>query len=157
MTKVEEARFAAGCFWSVELTFSQIKGVVSTSVGYSGGEVSGPTYEKVCAGSTGHAETVKVIYNPEKVSYNKLLEIFWELHDPTQINKQGADIGTQYRSVIFYLNSEQKEIAEKSKKLQEKKIGKKIVTEISQAKNFYDAEEYHQQYLKKKSLNACPI
>src|SRR3989338_4137007 len=137
ITKIKEVRFAAGCFWSVELIFSQTSGVVSTMVGYSGGNLNNPTYEQVCTGSTGHAETVKLLYDPQKISYEALLEVFWNMHDPTQMNRQGIDVGTQYRSVIFYTDSEQKEIAEKSKKLQEKKIGKKIATEIVPAMQFY--------------------
>ncbi len=155
--KTEEAWFAAGCFWHVELTFSQTSGVISTRGGYAGGITKNPRYQEVCAGMTGHAETVKVIYDPAKVSYTELLNIFWEEHDPTQVNRQGSDVGSQYRSVVFYKNNEQKKEAEISKKEQEKKLGKKIVTEIIPAREFYDAEEYHQQYLKKKGLNACPI
>ena len=153
----EKAIFAAGCFWGVEAAFRQIKGVVSTQVGYMGGDMKNPTYRDVCTNETGHAEAVDVIYDPKKVSYGKLLEVFWQNHDPTQLNRQGPDVGTQYRSVIFYHNKEQKEKALKSVKEEQKKYDKKIMTEIKPAAAFYRAEEYHQQYLEKRGLSTCHI
>ncbi len=155
--KTEEAWFAAGCFWSVELAFSETPGVISTRAGYAGGIAKNPTYHEVCTRMTGHAETVKVVYDPSKISYVKLLDVFWNAHDPTQLNRQGPNVGSQYRSVISYHTPEQKKMAEDSKKEQQKKLGKKVVTEIVSAGIFYDAEEYHQQYLKKKGINSCPI
>ena len=155
--QLEEAWFAAGCFWHVEKTFFEMPGVISTRVGYSGGNTKNPKYQDVCTGMTGHAETVKVVYDPRKVSYEQLLKVFWEEHDPTQLNRQGPDVGSQYRSVIFYHTSKQKKIAEASKKDEQKKIGKNIVTDIISADIFYDAEEYHQHYLKKKGPNACSL
>jgi len=155
--KREEAWFALGCFWNPELRFSQISGVVSTKVGYSGGVKKNPGYEEVCTGKTGHVETVKIIYDSTKITYDELLQVFWSSHDPTQINRQGHDIGSQYRSVIFYHSPEQKMKAEKSLKNEQKKISKKIVTEIVPATNFYEAEEYHQNYLKKKGVDSCSL
>ncbi|MBI2655564.1 peptide-methionine (S)-S-oxide reductase MsrA [Candidatus Woesearchaeota archaeon] len=155
--KTEKATFAAGCFWGVEAAFRQIKGVVSTQVGYSGGNMGNPTYEDVCSDETGHAEAVEVIYNPEKVSYEKLLDVFWQNHNPTQLNRQGPDVGTQYRSAVFYHNENQKKAAEKSLKEQQKKYKDKIVTEIKPAAAFHRAEEYHQQYLEKRGLSTCHI
>ncbi len=151
--KIEKAAFGAGCFWGVEEGFSKIGGVVSTAVGYMGGNLKNPTYKNVCAGKTGHAETVQAEYDPRKVSYEKLLEVFWKMHDPTSLNRQGPDIGAQYRSVIFYYTQEQKEIAEKSKSRIQKKFKNKIVTEIRPASAFYRAEEYHQKYYQKNALN----
>ena len=152
-----EAWFALGCFWSPELRFSQIHDVISTKVGYSGGVKKNPSYEEVCTGKTGHAETVKIIYDSSKIKYDELLQVFWSNHDPTLVNRQGPDVGSQYRSVIFYHSPEQKRKAEESLKNEEKKIGKKIVTEIVPARVFYEAEEYHQNYLKKKGIDSCPI
>jgi len=156
-TKTEIATFAAGCFWGVEAAFRQIKGVVSTTVGYMGGKTKNPAYEDVCTGKTGHAESVQVEYSPSKVSYEKLLEVFWKNHDPTTLNRQGPDAGTQYRSVIFYHDGEQKKIALKSKENEQKKHKSRIVTEIVPASAFYRAEEYHQKYLEKRGLSACGI
>jgi len=156
--KTEKATFAAGCFWGVEAAFRQIKGVKSTQVGYMAGSMRNPTYEDVCTDSTGHAEAVEVTFDPKKVSYEKLLDVFWGNHDPTQMNRQGPDIGNQYRSVIFYHSGKQKTAAEKSKlQLQKspKYKNRKIVTEIIQATDFYRAEEYHQQYLEKRGLSTC--
>ncbi|MBI3036153.1 peptide-methionine (S)-S-oxide reductase MsrA [Candidatus Woesearchaeota archaeon] len=156
--KTEKATFAAGCFWGVEAAFRQIKGVKSTQVGYMGGSMKNPTYEDVCTDRTGHAEAVEVTFDPKKVSYEKLLDVFWNNHDPTQMNRQGPDTGTQYRSVIFYRNSKQKTAAEKSKLQLQKSLkykNRKIATEIIQATDFYRAEEYHQQYLEKKGLSTC--
>ena len=154
---MEIATFGAGCFWHVEAAFQKVKGVASTAVGYMGGNLKNPTYEDVCTDRTGHAEVIQIEYDPKKVSYEKLLEIFWENHDPTQLNRQGPDYGTQYRSVIFYHNEQQKKLAEQSKKSQKQKYAKPIVTEIAKAKEFYRAEEYHQKYLEKNGLNSCRL
>lgn len=138
-----KATFGAGCFWEPEEIFSKVKGVISTIVGYMGGKLENPSYEMVCGGKTGHAEVVQIEFNPSKVSYNELLAIFWKIHDPTQLNRQGVDIGNQYRSVIFYHNEEQRKLAEKTKP-------KNSVTKIVPAGKFWKAEEYHQKYLQKK-------
>src|SRR5689334_6290303 len=145
---MEKATFAAGCFWGVEAAFRQIKGVQSTSVGYSGGNYNNPSYKDVCTGRTGHAESVEVVYDPSKVSYGDLLRVFWDNHDPTTPNRQGWDIGTQYRSAIFYHNPEQEAAARASKAQLESsgKYRRPIVTEITIASEFYPAEDYHQQY-----------
>jgi len=143
----QTAYFACGCFWHPEHEFSKFG---ETEVGYMGGDEKkfpNPTYEQVCSDKTGYAETVKIVF--EEVSYDELLDVFWRIHDPTQLNRQGADIGSQYRSAIFYVNAEQKKKAEKSKKKQERKLGKKIVTEIKKAEKFFKAEDYHQKYLQK--------
>lgn len=155
---MEKATFAAGCFWHVEEAFRQIKGVISTIVGYMGGTLQNPTYEDVCTDKTSHAEVVEITFDPQKISYDDLLTVFWQIHDPTTKNKQGPDTGTQYRSAIFYHSLEQKTVAEQSKqKLQQtKKYNKKIVTEITEATTFYPAEEYHQHYLAKHKLASCP-
>ncbi len=147
----EKATFGAGCFWGVEAAFRQLKGVTSTSVGYSGGSFKNPTYEDVCTGQTGHAEVVQVEYDPSKVSYDELLRVFWQIHDPTTLNRQGPDVGMQYRSAIFFHTPEQNSAAETSKeKLQSSgRYKRPIVTEITPASEFYRAEEYHQQYLEK--------
>ena len=155
--KTEKATFAAGCFWGVEANFREIKGVISTQVGYTGGKLENPTYDEVCSDETGHAEAVEVTFDPKKASYEKLLEVFWQNHNPTQMNRQGPDVGTQYRSAIFYHNAKQKDFAMKSIKEEQKKHDKKIVTEIKQAEKFFRAEEYHQQYLEKKGLRTCHI
>jgi len=152
---IQKATFGAGCFWGVEASFQKIKGVTSTTVGYMGGKTKNPTYEQVCTDKTGHAEVIQITYDPLIVSYEKLLEIFWSIHDPTQLNRQGPDIGTQYRSVIFYHSEEQKYIAEQSKQKQILRHKKEIVTEITPAKEFYLAEEYHQKYLEKNRLFSC--
>jgi peptide-methionine (S)-S-oxide reductase len=152
---MEKATFAAGCFWGVEAVFERTDGVEKTTIGYTGGKTKNPTYEQVCTGKTGHAEAVQIIYNPKIITYEQLLETFWMMHNPTQKNRQGPDIGTQYRSAIFYHNQEQKQIAEQSKK--EKDLGVKIQTEITLAKEFYPAEEYHQKYLKKQGRTSCRI
>ncbi len=155
---MEKATFAAGCFWHVEESFRCLEGVVSTRVGYTGGTMKNPTYEDVCTDKTGHAEAVEVTFDPTKITYDELLEMFWEIHDPTQLNRQGPDKGTQYRSAIFYHTPEQKEAAERSKQKleQSKQYHKKIVTEITEATEFYQAEDYHQQYLEKQGLSSCP-
>ncbi len=144
----EKAIFAAGCFWGVEAAFRKVKGVISTRVGYIGGHFDNPTYEDVCSHKTGHAEAVEIIYDPSIISYEELLKVFWKIHDPTTLNRQGWDFGTQYRSAIFYHNDEQKAEALASKEKMEKSgiYIKKIVTEIIPATKFYEAEEYHQQY-----------
>lgn len=151
MMEEDTITFGSGCFWCSQAVFERVDGVVSATAGYSGGDVPHPTYEQVCTGKTGHAEVVQVVYNPRKVSLEKLLEIFWKTHDPTTLNRQGADVGTQYRSVIFYHNEKQKAVAEALKKrLEEEKIwADPVVTEISPFKNFYPAEKYHQDYYQK--------
>jgi peptide-methionine (S)-S-oxide reductase len=154
----EKAIFAAGCFWGVEETFRNIKGVVSTRVGYTGGSLKNPTYEDVCTDKTGHAEAIEIEYDPSVVSYEKLLAVFWEMHDPTAVNRQGPDIGTQYRSAIFYTGEDQKNAAILSKENLEKsgKYNKKIATEIIPASEFYPAEDYHQKYDMKRGIKSCP-
>ena len=157
--KTQLATFAAGCFWGVEEAFRQVKGVLSTTVGYAGGKMKNPTYEDVCTDETGHAEAVQVEFDPSKISYEKLLDVFWNNHDPTQLNRQGPDVGTQYRSTIFYHSPEQKKaaIASKEKLEMSGKYKKPIATEIVPASKFYKAEEYHQRYLEKKGLSTCNI
>lgn len=154
-----KATFAAGCFWGVEATFRQLPGVISTRVGYIGGNYPNPSYKDVCTDRTGHAEAVEVEYDPSKLSYDKLLEVFWENHDPTQLNRQGPDWGTQYRSAIFFHTPDQETAAQTSKQQLEKsgRFRKPIVTQILPATAFYEAEEYHQQYLEKKGLASCHI
>jgi peptide-methionine (S)-S-oxide reductase len=151
--------FGAGCFWGVEAAFRQVKGVVATSVGYAGGTLENPTYRDVCSHTTGHAEVVQVEYDPARVSYAQLLQVFWENHDPTQLNRQGPDIGDQYRSVIFYFSDEQEKAAKESKEELEHagKYRRPIVTQILPTPAFYRAEEYHQQYLEKRGLSHCNI
>lgn len=154
---MEKATFGAGCFWGVEAAFRRVKGVVSTSVGYSGGTVENPTYQQVCTDRTGHAEVVEVVFDPSGVTFEDLLEVFWSIHDPTTLNRQGPDIGSQYRSVIFYHSPEQQKAALASKERMEKsgKFKRPIVTEIVPAAPYYKAEEYHQQYLEKRGLAQC--
>jgi len=156
---MEKATFAAGCFWGVEATFRQLPGVTSTRVGYIGGNTERPTYKEVCTDRTGHAEAVEVEFDPAKINYNDLLNVFWENHDPTQLNRQGPDWGTQYRSAIFYHSPEQQKLAESSKEALEKsrRYSKPIVTQIVPAVAFYPAEEYHQQYLEKRGLASCHV
>lgn len=153
----ETATFAAGCFWGVESLFRQTEGVISTRVGYSGGHSLQPTYAEVCTDKTGHAEAVEIIFDPGKISYARVLEIFWENHNPTTLNRQGPDVGSQYRSVIFYHSDEQARIARESKQALEKsgKFRQPIVTEIVPARTFYPAEEYHQDYYHKHGLQSC--
>jgi peptide-methionine (S)-S-oxide reductase len=148
---LEKATFGSGCFWCTEAVFLRLKGVYSVYSGYSGGKLENPTYEQVCSGNTGHAEVIQIGFDPNEVSYDELLEVFWKTHDPTTLNRQGADVGTQYRSVIFYHNDEQKEKAERYKKELDKSGAwdNPIVTEISPLKIFYKAEEYHQRYYEK--------
>ena len=154
----EQAMFAAGCFWGVESTFRAVEGVTATSVGYSGGHTENPTYEEVCGHGTGHAETVRVVFDPVKASYEKLLDVFWGCHNPTTLNRQGPDVGSQYRSAIFYLTDEQKSAAEKSKAAlaASGKHSRPIVTEITPAGKFWMAEDYHQQYHEKHGGGSCP-
>jgi peptide-methionine (S)-S-oxide reductase len=156
---MEKAMFAAGCFWGVEVAFRRVKGVVSTTVGYSGGTMKNPTYKDVCTDRTGHAEVVLVEFDPAQVSYEQLLDVFWENHDPTQLNRQGPDVGTQYRSAIFFFNAYQEAAAKASKeKLQKSgKFKRPVMTEIKPASEFYRAEEYHQQYLEKRGLASCHL
>ena len=153
------ATFAAGCFWGVEHTFRQVDGVTDTTVGYTGGHTENPTYREVCSGTTGHAEAVRVEYDPEVVSYDELLEVFWDCHNPTTRNRQGPDVGEQYRSVIFYHTPEQEQAARKSKKQLDEsgEYDRPIVTDIRPAQEFYRAEEYHQQYLEKQGRSSCGI
>lgn len=155
----EKAIFAAGCFWGVEATFRSINGVTATEVGYLGGQTENPTYEQVCTKTTGHAEVVRVTYDPSVVEFNKLLDIFWECHDPTQVNRQGPDVGTQYRTGIFYLSQEQREKAESSKKALDDsgKFVAPVATEVTEASTFWMAEDYHQQYLEKRGRGTCFI
>jgi peptide-methionine (S)-S-oxide reductase len=153
------ATFAAGCFWGVEAAFRQLPGVTATRVGYSGGNSANPTYKDVCTDRTGHAEAVEITYDPAKLSYDQLLEVFWENHDPTQLNRQGPDTGTQYRSAIFFHSPEQESAAKASKDNLEKahRFRKPIVTQVVPAVTFYEAEDYHQQYLEKRGLATCHI
>ncbi len=154
-----KATFGAGCFWHIEEPFRKISGVISTAVGYMGGETKNPNYEDVCTDKTGHAEVVQLEFDDKMVSYEKILDIFWSIHNPTTPNRQGLDIGTQYRSVIFYYDEKQRETAIKSKESLEEsgKFRKKIVTEISKAGVFWKAEEYHQRYLEKRGLKSCGL
>jgi peptide-methionine (S)-S-oxide reductase len=155
----ETAMFGAGCFWGIEAEFRRIPGVVDAEVGYSGGHTKNPTYEDVCTDTTGHAEVVQVKFDPSKLSYEKLLDAFWQMHDPTQVNRQGPDFGKQYRSAIFFHSPEQKAAAEKSKAALQTsgKLSKPIATEITAAAPFYRAEEYHQRYLEKRGAASCHI
>ena len=148
----EKAIFGAGCFWGVEAEFRKVEGVVEVISGYSGGRTENPTYGDVCSGATGHAEVVEVEYDPSKVSYEELLEVFWREHDPTQLNRQGPDVGTQYRSVIFFLTPEQETAAHASKEKAQERFKKPITTQIKPASEFYRAEEYHQRYFEKNRL-----
>lgn len=156
---LKKAAFAAGCFWGIEEEFRTTEGVIYTAVGYMGGHTQNPTYENVCTGQTGHAETVEVTYDPSKISYDQLLNIFWNIHDPTTLNRQGPDIGEQYRSAIFYYDEEQEKAAKASKEELQKSgvFNRDIVTEIvpSSEFRFYRAEDYHQQYLKKRGMKSC--
>ena len=154
-----KATFGAGCFWGVEAAYRQIPGVTSTAVGYLGGTLENPSYHDVCTGRTGHAEVVQVEYDPSRLTYDDLLTVFWENHDPTTLNRQGPDVGTQYRSAIFYHDDEQKEAAIKSREERDRsgRYRRPIVTEITPATEFYMAEDYHQQYLEKRGLSSCHI
>lgn len=146
MSQLEKATFGAGCFWCVEAVFERLPGVHSVVAGYAGGTTPNPTYKEVCSGTTGHAEVAQITFDPSKISYERLLEVFWEAHDPTTLNRQGADVGTQYRSVIFYHNERQKIAAEKSKMKAQQHFRDPIVTQIQQLPHFYEAENYHQDY-----------
>lgn len=153
----EKATFGAGCFWGVEAAFRSVPGVVSTQVGYAGGHTKSPTYQDVCTDRTGHAEVVEVEYDPAQVSYERLLDVFWAAHDPTQLNRQGPDVGTQYRSVIFCHTPAQQEAARASKARLEAsgRYARPVVTRIEAAGEFWRAEDYHQQYLEKRGLSRC--
>jgi peptide-methionine (S)-S-oxide reductase len=155
---MEKATFGAGCFWGVEETFRQMKGVVSTAVGYEGGTTNSPTYKDICTDRTGHAEVVQIEYDPKQVSYEQLLDVFWHSHNPTSLNRQGPDIGTQYRSVVFFHDSKQEKAAKESKeKLQKTGYKSPIVTQVVPTAIFWKAEDYHQQYLAKRGLGSCHI
>lgn len=149
------AVFGAGCFWGVEVAFGKVKGVTATSVGYTGGATENPTYEQVCTGNSGHAEVVWMEYDPSSVSYEELLDVFWGCHDPTTLNRQGPDRGTQYRSAIYFQDSEQEAVAIQSKEKNAGKFPNPIVTEITAASKYYIAEDYHQKYLQKRGLENC--
>ncbi|HVR65467.1 MAG TPA: peptide-methionine (S)-S-oxide reductase MsrA [Verrucomicrobiae bacterium] len=151
---MERATFAAGCFWGVESAFRQLPGVLATAVGYTGGQTDNPTYREVCSGRTGHAEALTVEFDPAEISYEQLLEVFWDLHDPTQLNRQGPDYGSQYRTAIFTHSAEQERIAKASKERLGKsgKFRRPVVTEIVPAPVFYMAEDYHQQYFEKRGM-----
>lgn len=157
MAETQKATFAAGCFWGVESAFRTVDGVVDTQVGYIGGTTDDPTYKEVCRGRTGHAEGLEITFDPAVISYKELVELFWRVHDPTQVNRQGPDIGTQYRSAIFYHSEEQKAVAEASKAALDaaKKFRRPIATEIVPAGTFWRAEEYHQRYFEKSGHPAC--
>lgn len=157
--KTEKATFAAGCFWGVESAFRQVDGVIDTQVGYTGGRTADPTYKEVCTDATGHAEAIEITFDPAKVSYTQLLDLFWRMHDPTQVNRQGPDLGTQYRSAIFYHTPEQQSAAEAAKAALGKsgKYKKPIATQIFPAGPFYRAEEYHQRYFEKNGGPSCHI
>jgi peptide-methionine (S)-S-oxide reductase len=152
---VRKATFGAGCFWGVEAAFRQIEGVTATRVGYSGGTLDHPTYEDVCSHMTGHAEVVEVTYDPERVSYDELLQVFWRKHNPTQLNRQGWNIGDNYRSVVFFDDDEQRATAVRSKEAEQANRRKPIVTQIEPAQAFWEAEDYHQQYLEKRGRSTC--
>ena len=161
----QKITIGAGCFWQIQYEFSKLNGIVKTTVGYMSAneekskKYPNPTYKEICSDKTGYVEVCEIEFNPKEISLNKLLEIFWRIHDPTQLNRQGPDIGTQYKSVIFYYNQEQKNLAEKSKKEKQARLGKnkKIKTEILPAQKFFKAENYHQDYLKKHRLQSCRI
>jgi peptide-methionine (S)-S-oxide reductase len=146
---MKKATFGAGCFWGVEAAFRKLEGVLSVTSGYAGGTHPNPTYEEVCTGRTGHAEVVQIEYDPGHVSYDDLLGLFWEIHDPTTLNRQGPDVGTQYRSAIFFHDDEQKVQARKSKEVSSGRFGRPIVTEVAPAEVFHPAEDYHQRYFEK--------
>ena len=159
MEPMEKATFGAGCFWGVEAAFRQLPGVISTAVGYLGGTMENPTYRDVCSGRTGHAEVVEVTHDPARVTYEQLLDVFWENHDPTQLNRQGPDVGDNYRTVIFFHSPEQEKAAVASKERLEKegRYRRPIVTEIVPAETFWEAEDYHQQYFEKRGISHCRI
>ncbi len=159
MTNRETATFGAGCFWGPEITFSKVPGVIKTSVGYMGGALDNPTYREVCAGNSGHVEVVQVTFDPEEVSYQHLLDVFWNCHDPTQVNRQGPDIGLQYRTVIFCHSGEQRTEAEASKRALDESgaYENPVVTTIEDAAEFWMAEDYHQKFLEKRGLAFCHV
>jgi peptide-methionine (S)-S-oxide reductase len=152
-----KATFGAGCFWGVEAAFRRLDGVTATVVGYAGGTVDDPTYEQVCSHTTGHAEVVEVTYDPERIPYEQLLAVFWAEHDPTQLNRQGPDVGDQYRSVIFVHDAEQRLAAEASRERVQARIARPVVTRIEDAPRFWPAEDYHQRYLEKRGLASCHV
>jgi peptide-methionine (S)-S-oxide reductase len=154
---VKKATFGAGCFWGVEAAFRQLEGVTATAAGFEGGHLENPSYQDVCAHTTGHAEVVEVTYDPDRISYEELLDVFWGKHDPTQLNRQGWDVGDQYRSVIFFHDDEQRQVAEQSKAALDAsgRYRKPVVTQIEPAQTFYRAEEYHQRYLEKQGRASC--
>ncbi|HVE91225.1 MAG TPA: peptide-methionine (S)-S-oxide reductase MsrA [Actinomycetota bacterium] len=154
---LEKATFGAGCFWGVEAEFRNVEGVIDTAVGYAGGATQNPTYQEVCTDRTGHAEVVEVQFDPQKVSYDELLETFWKVHDPTTLNRQGPDVGSQYRSVIFFHSPEQEAAARASVQRAQERFPKPVVTHVERAPVFFSAEEYHQRYLEKKGLATCRI
>ncbi|MFM8526643.1 MAG: peptide-methionine (S)-S-oxide reductase MsrA [bacterium] len=154
---IQTATFAAGCFWQIEVDFRNTEGVTDAIVGYTGGDVSDPSYEQVCTGSTGHAEACEVRFDPDLVSYEQLLAVFWRIHDPTQLNRQGPDIGSQYRSAIFFHSPEQESEAISSREQAQERFPGPIVTEIVPASHFWPAEEYHQRYLEKRGVASCRI
>ena len=151
------ATFGAGCFWGVEVAFRQVPGVSDAAVGYCGGTLENPTYQDVGTGTTGHAEVVEVEFEPDQVAFETLLDLFWQCHDPTTLNRQGPDVGTQYRSAIFFHSPEQQQVAEVSRAAAQERIPRPIATEITEASTFYRAEEYHQQYLEKRGLGSCHL
>jgi peptide-methionine (S)-S-oxide reductase len=153
----EKAIFAAGCFWGVEAAFRQVEGVLEVTSGYSGGHTEHPSYRAVGSDRTGHAEAVQVEFDPAKVSYDRLLDVFWQIHDPTQVNRQGPDVGTQYRSAIFYLTPEQETAAKSSRERAQDGLSRPIATEITQASTFWPAEEYHQRYFEKHGFVGCHV
>jgi methionine-S-sulfoxide reductase len=155
--KTATVLLGAGCFWGVQAYFDQVPGVIETTVGYSGGHVANPTYEMVCSHTTGHAEVTKVEFDPEKISYADILRQFFRMHDPTQLNRQGPDVGDSYRTAIFYFDDAQRETAEKVKAEQQAKFDKPIVTEITKAGPFYEAEDYHQKFFEKTGRGACHV
>jgi peptide-methionine (S)-S-oxide reductase len=152
---MEKATFAAGCFWGVEASFRELAGVVDAVVGYTGGTMPNPTYRDVCTDSTGHAEALEITFDPARISYERLLDHFWQMHDPTTPNRQGPDVGTQYRSAIFFHSPEQEKAAQASKQRWQQQFRRPIVTEIVPASTFYRAEDYHQRYLEKRGVRAC--
>ncbi len=154
---MEKATFGAGCFWGVEADFRKIDGVTKSTVGYLGGTLVNPTYEQVCTDSTGHAEVVQIEFDPAVVTYDELLDLFWKIHDPTQLNRQGPDVGTQYRSAVFFHSPEQERLARASKERAQDRFSRPIVTEVTEASEFYPAEDYHQKYLEKRGLASCTV
>lgn len=152
-----KATFAAGCFWQVEAEFRKVPGVTRTMAGYTGGTLDAPTYEAVCTDRTGHAEAVEVEFDPERVTYEQLLDLFWSIHDPTQLNRQGPDVGTQYRTGIFVHDEDQRRLAEASRHRANERLGGRVATEIEPAGRFWEAEDYHQRYLEKRGLASCTL